>query len=245
MCRVIFEYNNTLTARQRELRQHIIKPLKLEVRIGVILVDISIIQEILSLLSKDTTINSSKMRKVFLLIVICLSTFLSCFSISCRNKPNRNVIQFEDSTEKVENAIQELNRLMDSLITDKVTNYYFDVEGYLYINSTKLFLPIEGIDIDKIDSVMMFSKLKPNEISDFITNVLFLKKNFISGAHKDLFYGVYMYNYKATDDAGYDELRNIILVDKTSFKLPVSEQEKMKLLDQKGNLCLVSFIGTK
>jgi hypothetical protein len=185
------------------------------------------------------------MRKALLLIIICLMTFLSWVSIGCRNSHNRNVIQFNDSTEKVEKSIQELNRLMDSLITDKVTNYYFDYEGYLYINSTKLFLPMEGIDIPAIDSSMIFSKLKLNEINDFIANVLFLKKNYISGAHKDLFYGMYMYDYRATDEAGYDDLRNIILVDKTDFKPPVSEHEKMKLLDQKGNLYLVSFIDAR
>ncbi len=150
----------------------------------------------------------------------------------------RDSISFKAPVKAVEDSIRRMNTLMDKLkpIEGEMINYFFDNEGYFYLNSQKIG-KIKDINIDTVGIVKNFT---PEEKKEFVSLIIFLNNNYISSAFKDRPCKCYLYDYKAVDDKSFNMKRNIYLSEKgKSYETLFAERET---LDKKGNLIL---IGTK
>ena len=168
-----------------------------------------------------------------------LKFFFGVFCVlftSCNFYSKRDRIVFNDPIESVQDSIIVMNQLMDKIPANYVKNYYFDDEGYLYINSKKLLLKKSNIyDTKCIDTCKVFENFKPQEIKRFISIAIFLEGNFFDG-HRDK-----AYDYRRLIDGEYDDSRSIVYLENGFDQLIPTENYKPFLLDSKLKLYLIKY----
>lgn len=152
---------------------------------------------------------------------------------SCINEVNqRDQLAFFNSVEEVEGRIQQMNTLLKKLPSSDVSNYFFDIEGNLYINSSNIGEP----DNLQLDTVSELSSLSSNEQKEFVEIALFLKKNKISGCHLEGLFDTWIYSYDQMDDNSFSNYRGIFLQIATTPMHNITQSNE--ILDKKGDLVL-------
>ena len=131
-----------------------------------------------------------------------------------------------------------MNQLMDKTLADNVTNYFFDYEGYLFVNNKKLLLKKPNLINTKcIDTCKVFENFKPQEIKQFISIAIFLEKNFIYGTYKYIYY---RYDYRPINGEDDDD-RDIVYLENGFDEIKQIRNSKAYLLDSKLKLYLLGF----
>lgn len=180
----------------------------------------------------------NNIRYKILYLVIVMTAILSSCSY---NDAERNKLVFINSIDEVQDSIRVMNSMLDIFIDDKIINYYIVDENYLYVNSKpvgKVFL--NGL-IQIKDSLSVLSELNKLQIERLTKIALFLKRNFICGAYKNVFFERYFYDYRPTPEVEYKDLRVIFYGDENSKNLPCSPVERVNFLEHQKNLFLISF----
>lgn len=177
------------------------------------------------------------MIKNITLSTIVLFVLIVTTANKCKNDApaNRDIIQFNASLKAVESKVVGMNKLMDKLlpIEGQMINYFFDNEGYFYVNSQKL----GKIDSLEIDTVRIFERFTLSEKKEFLSTVLFLNENYLSSVLKDRPCKCYLYDYKAVEDKSFNQSRLIYF--KESSKSYETLFVGRTILDTKRNLVLL------
>lgn len=170
-----------------------------------------------------------------ILFIITLMFFIITANKCNEKKENRDKLIFKTKEKSIEDSIRRMNILMDKLkpIENEMINYFFDNDGYFYINSQKIG-KLEGINIDTVRSVKTFT---PAEKKEFISLIILLNNNYILSAFMDRPCKCYLYGYKELSDKSFNMNRNIYLIEKgKNYETLFTEQ---KILDKKGSLVLI------
>lgn len=91
-----------------------------------------------------------------------------------------------------------------------------------------------------MDTIRIFQNFSREESQEFLNLVLFLKKNFIESAYKDLKLNMYLFDYRGMESVEYNSLRELMLVDNKSDTLNGDFISYKRILDRKGKLILVA-----
>jgi hypothetical protein len=184
------------------------------------------------------------MKNIFYKIPVSIFVALLWILLTgCLYDPKRNSLVFKDSAIKVEEAIIQMNNLLNK-IPAEITNYFFDNNNYFFVNNVKLFKVIDN-NFTGIDTVSVLKNLTIEEKRKFVSIVIFLRENYITGTYKDNIFGHFMYDYRSVSGGEWNDMREIFYFDKQELIEIESEYEKMKILDHKENIYLVSFIDKK
>ena len=162
-------------------------------------------------------------------------SFLILLLSSCTlTDKNRNQIVFEDPIDTVQNALFHVEQMLDSLPfayheKDDLAYYGLDNDGYLTFNK---------FHKHKISENLRIPGLSDEFSSTFLNLILFLRKNYISGAYQSLSTKIWTFSYRDLLEGGYDEVREIIVFNKDSDTLNLALDNK--IIEHKGNLLLIA-----
>lgn len=172
----------------------------------------------------------------------CFNVSFFLFLLACHGiVQERDKIVFQNPTAEVEDSIVVMNSFMDSLIVRRVYNVFFDSEDILTVNNKKMGRMADGDSINFFDIVRKETGFSETQATRFLSLALFLKDNFMPAWFKHGHYGIYFYVYKHTSRNEYNDLRNIIVSNEEFSGIKGSlESESFKILDQVGNLILIT-----
>lgn len=172
------------------------------------------------------------MRKIYLSLVLVAFGSIHC---SLNADPNRNIIAFQDSVEMVQNALHDLSSILNSLPQVPkelgVARRYALDDSVLYVNA---YHPV------KINSLIIPGVSKAST-KDFIRLILFLQRNYITGAFK--INNDWHFEYRKLYNENYDGYRDIILNESENDTLGLSGY--YKILDKKRGILLVAYKDAK
>lgn len=178
------------------------------------------------------------MFRFILFVIICIG--LSLASCTSQKNEERNMIVFNDPVPVVEDSIRAMQKLLDKLPDADVINYYITNSGKLAVNSETIGKFERLKTNQKMDTIRSFQNFSREESQEFLNLVLFLKKNFIESAYKDLKLNMYLFDYRGMESVEYNSLRELMLVDNKSDTLNGDFISYKRILDRKGKLILVA-----
>ena len=170
------------------------------------------------------------MRSIFKII------FIVCFCISfysCTH--NRDKISFNAPVRVLEDSIKVMNSILSPY---SEFNYYLDDRNVLYMATQK---------VGKIDSSFLAqtnsttSKYTAND-KRFFSIISFLKANEINSCYRERQLGVIVYDFKATKDDDFTDIRLVIIDDNQIDTKSVWFKKLYNILDKKEDLLLIAPI---
>lgn len=130
---------------------------------------------------------------------------------------------------------------MDKVVDAKEKNYFFDKQGFLFINNRKIGQIPKGDRIDFLGLMAVQTDLSQRECRKFLGSSTFLKRNFLAGCIKHERYGVYFYLYQSAGTNEKDDFRYIVLYDERLVNMTgTDEAESFTVLDRQQNLLLLT-----
>ncbi len=149
-------------------------------------------------------------------------------------------IIFREPLSAVHDSIAAMNRLMDKVVDAKEKNYFFDKQGFLFINNKKIGQIPKGGRIDFLGLMVVLTDLSQRECKKFLTSSMFLKRNFLAACIRHERYGVYFYLYQSTGANDKGDFRYIVLYDERLINMTgTDEAESFTVLDRQQNLLLL------
>lgn len=151
--------------------------------------------------------------------------------------PLRNKIVLIDEINQVSDSILNIQLLLDKLPKDPIIGSFIDREGHLYVNTKKVGLLKEALNDPSIRSDSVFENFSNDDFTRFISITVFLLQNHIYGSRKDNLSGMFVHEYRRTEENVYTDIRDIMVnIDTTSSRF----MNQYQILDKKENLVLVA-----
>ena len=173
----------------------------------------------------------------FILIALALG-FSSCYR-SAEERRMRNIIAFNDSVPVVEDSIRAMESLLQRLPDAEPINYWI-MDGNFALNSKAIGKFDQLRNNQRIDTIAAFNSFSREEVEKLLSLAAFLNDNYITSAYSHLQVGRFVFSYKYMAGDGYDEVRNIMIInngmDTSSTNFTVSQ----KILDRKAGLVLMA-----
>jgi hypothetical protein len=172
-------------------------------------------------------------------IVIALIIFVSCNA--CRYKdadPIRNEITFDNPLVAVEDSLVKMVKMMSKLQPNDIVIYYIDKDLHFYVNNSDkgvLSTLSEELLVDDVE----FTLFSTDEVSDFISLVVYLEQNNIYSCQYDGLIEQFIFGYRRPEVDSSTSLRGVVVIFNDSLITNTFEQY-YKVLDRKGSLVLIS-----
>lgn len=161
--------------------------------------------------------------------------FFTLISFSCREKVDRNHLDFNVSHTEIEKKISIIDSVLANFPIQKDENSYqnfYIKNNYYYINNNKIF----NLDDIRLDTLAKVLNSNISVAKDFFDVSVFLSNNNIQGGINSCL--GWEFFYKFSNDRG--QYRTII-ISKPNLKEDLDICH-LKVIDRKGNLLLI--IGT-
>jgi len=164
----------------------------------------------------------------FVLMGICVSV------IDCnRGDPKREKIVFEDDFQSVTDTMAVMVQIMDKLKNIKgIDNYGFSLDGDFGIGGQN----IGNVANILSDTFKLLEGMSKETKNQFISIVMFLRRNFMSGCSYDGAMNRWYFSYRDIPIINRDDNRLLILL-KEGDKAEHYEKF-VRILDRKGNVIL-------
>lgn len=153
----------------------------------------------------------------------------------------RDQIIFEENIISVGDSLAVMDQLLQKFPTNsKMVNYFIDRQGFLYLGAEKID-PLKGaINNPKVRKDKIFENFTDDEIDRFFNLIAYLQKNNIDAANLEKEIGMFLFNYRRTEENRFKEIREIMILRSSSDTLNSLFLEDFKILDQKSNLILIA-----
>jgi hypothetical protein len=104
-----------------------------------------------------------------------------------------------------------MQSLLEKLPRTYRINYFVDGDGYLYVNNTKLGYLKGAVNNARIRNDISFENYTDEDYKDFFRLMAFLVRNYVDAASYEEEIDSFVFDYRATDDPTYDNVRLIVL----------------------------------
>jgi hypothetical protein len=171
--------------------------------------------------------------KNILLFVLVSSCLVAC------HKRNRDRIVFEDNVGTVRSSLKRMVPLMQKLRKDERINYFFDPDGFLYINNIKRGSLSDSVEIERVKDDYVFDYMNAEERSLFLSIVAYLKVNHVDACGYDKLIGCFTFDYRKLPGQSLKQARNVLILEND---VDLSKVDTFyRILDQKGDIALIGF----